>query len=44
MTIERIYPSGGWLISSIVGGYLVSRRYFGYSMGEALALYRAEIA
>lgn len=42
MTIERMTPSGGWLITAIIGGYLVTRRYFGYSKREALAMFKDE--
>jgi hypothetical protein len=41
MTIERNYE-GAWVVSDIVGGYLVTRRYYYYSKREALAMFRAE--
>jgi len=42
MSIERMFPSGGWRISDIIGNYLVTRRYFGYTKREAIAEFRAE--
>ncbi len=35
--------SGGLVLSAIVGGYLVSRQFYGYTKREALQLFRAEI-
>ena len=41
ITVER---RNGWMIlSSIVHGYLVTRKYMGYSIREAKELYRAEL-
>ena len=42
MTSERIFPSGGWLVSDLIGGSLVSRRYLGISKREALRMFRNE--
>lgn len=42
MIVERMTPSGGWLISAMIGGYLVTRRYFGYSKREAIAEFKDE--
>jgi len=42
MTVQRMHPSGGWIVSDIINGYLVSRRYFGYTKLEAIKLFRAE--
>jgi hypothetical protein len=42
MTVERMFPSGGWLISDIIAGEYVSRRYFYYTKSEAMALFREE--
>lgn len=42
MTVERMFPSGGWLITDIIGGYCISRRYFGYTKREAIKLFRNE--
>ena len=43
MTIERMFPSGGWRIYAIIGENLVTRRYFDYSKREAIALFRIEV-
>ena len=43
-TIERLHPSGGWLVSAVIDGYRVARRYFGYTKREAVAMFRAEVA
>jgi len=42
MTIERNYE-GAYVVSDIVGGYLVTRSYYGYTRREAIALFKAEI-
>lgn len=42
MSIERNYE-GAWVVSDIVGGYRVCRRYYGYSRREALAMFRREV-
>jgi hypothetical protein len=42
MTIEKNYE-GAWIVSDIVGGYLVTRRYYGYNKREALADFRREV-
>lgn len=42
MTVERMTPSGGWMVSAMIGGYLVTRRYFGYSKREAAAMFKRE--
>ena len=41
MTIERTHQ-GAYRVSSIVGGYLVTRLYFGMTKREALREFRAE--
>ena len=41
MTIER--KNGGYLIYSIVKGYLFQRFYSGYNKREAKVLYRQEV-
>jgi hypothetical protein len=40
---SRLYPSGAWEVSDIVGGYRVARTYYGYTRREAVALYRREV-
>lgn len=42
MTIERNYE-GAWVVSDIVNGYRVTRRYYYYSKREALAMFKAEV-
>jgi hypothetical protein len=42
MIVDRNYE-GAWVVSDIVGGYWVSRRYYGYTKRQALALFRAEV-
>jgi hypothetical protein len=41
MSATRVWHSGAWIVSEIVGGYLVSRTYYGYTKREAVALFRA---
>ena len=43
MIVERMTASGGWRVSAMIGGYLVSRRYFGYSKREAIAKFKDEL-
>lgn len=43
MTIERLFPSGGYLIYGIYNGYFFSRRYFGYTKKEAVQQFRQEV-
>jgi hypothetical protein len=42
MTIDKNYE-GAWIVSDIVGGYLVTRKYYGYGKREALAMFRREV-
>lgn len=42
MIAEKNY-GGAWVVSDIVGGYWVSRRYYGYTKRQALAMFRAEV-
>jgi hypothetical protein len=39
MTIERNYE-GAWVISDSIGGYLVTRRFYGYTKRESVRLFR----
>lgn len=39
MTIEK-NQAGAYVISDIVGGYLVTRQYYGYTKREAMRLFR----
>jgi hypothetical protein len=40
MTIERNFE-GAWIISDIVGGYSVTRKYYGYTKQQARQLFKA---
>jgi len=42
MTIHKPFPSGALQLSDIIGGYLVTRTYYGYSKRKSIALFRAE--
>jgi hypothetical protein len=42
VTTTKKIPSGAWEVSDIVGGYLVTRTYYGYTKSEALALFRKD--
>ena len=41
MTIERNHE-GAYVISDIVAGYLVTRRYYGYTKREAIRMFRED--
>ena len=43
VSIVRLFPSGAWEVSAVVRGFLVSRRYSGYTKREALRLFREEM-
>ena len=42
MIVEKNYE-GAWVVSDIVNGYRVARRYYGYTKRQALAMFRAEV-
>jgi hypothetical protein len=42
MIAEKNYE-GAWVVSDIVNGYRVSRRYYYYTKREALAMFRREV-
>lgn len=42
MTIEK-NKEGAWVVSDIVNGYRVSRRYYFYTKREAVRLFRQEV-
>ena len=42
MTATKLFPSGAWQVSAIIGGHLVRRVFFGYAKREALQAFRAE--
>lgn len=33
---------GAWVISDVVNGYLMTRRYYGYTLTEAIRLFKSE--
>ena len=33
---------GAWRVSAIVGGYLVSKQYMGYTKKEAVSMFKQE--
>ncbi len=43
MLIERVKHSGMWVISDIINGALVTKKYLGYSRKEAIQLFRQEM-
>ena len=34
---------GAWVVSGIVAGHLVTRRYYGYTKAQAVKLWREEV-
>lgn len=42
MSVTRVPHSGALVISDIIGGYLVSRTYYGYTVREARAMFRRD--
>lgn len=42
VSVERVFPSGAWRISAIIGEHRVSEQYMGYSRAEAIEEFRAE--
>ena len=41
MSIDK-NSEGAWRISDIIDGYLVTRRYYGYTKREAIKLFKEE--
>jgi hypothetical protein len=39
-TVERLFPSGAWLVSDIINGQYVKQRYMGYTKKEAIANFK----
>ena len=39
MIVERI-SNGAWEISDIIGGYRVSRTYYGHTLSDAVSLFK----
>lgn len=43
MSAHKLFPSGAWEVSDIIGGRLMRRIYYGYTKREALAEFRREV-
>ena len=41
MTIDK-NAEGAWRVSDIVNGYLVTKRYYGYTKREAIKLFKEQ--
>jgi hypothetical protein len=41
MTITK-NTNGSWVVSDIIGGYLVTKQYYFYTKKEAIALFKQE--
>jgi len=41
LTVERTI-NGFWVVSAIVGDYLETRRYMGYTKAESVAMFKQE--
>lgn len=42
MSIERNHE-GAWIVSTIHGGFLITRKYYGYTKKQAIALFKNEL-
>ena len=42
MTTRKSFQ-GAWVVWDIVGGYLVTRQYFGYSKREAMRAFKRDV-
>jgi hypothetical protein len=42
MTVERMHPSGAYRIDDVIGGYLVTKWYYGYTKREAIKLFKEQ--
>jgi len=42
LSVNRNPVNGSWVVSAIVGGYLMAIAYYGYNKKEATRLFRAE--
>lgn len=42
ITAERVHPSGGWRLSALRNGYLVTLLLIGYTKREALRIFHDE--
>ena len=43
MITEKLFPSGMYCVSDVIGNRLIARRYMGYTKREAIALFRQEM-
>lgn len=43
MTVTKQAHSGAYVVSDIIGGYLVTRTYYGFTKREAVRMFREEI-
>ena len=43
VSVYQSFPSGAWQVSDIVGGYLTTKTYYGYTRSEAVRKFRAEV-
>lgn len=43
MLIEQVRHSGMWVISEIVKGALITRKYIGYSRREAIQQFKRDV-
>jgi hypothetical protein len=41
MSIRKNHE-GAWVVSDIIQGYLVTKRYYGYTKREAISLFKGE--
>lgn len=41
ISVEKTFQ-GAWRVSAIVGGFLVSRAYMGYTKREAVAMFKQQ--
>ena len=42
MTATKLFPSGAYEVSDIIGGRLIRRTYYGYTKREAVQAFRAQ--
>ena len=42
VSVYRSFPSGAWQVCDVVGGYLTTKTYYGYTRSEAVRMFRAE--
>ncbi len=41
-SVTTLFPSGAIEVSAVIKGYLVTRKYYGYSRRDAVAMFKAE--